>query len=88
MENLITTYKLPKDCFSEVFCIIILYLQPFQILKWRKVYGGHIYVLFTKFKPTTKLKVDPLAKPKTSLKFFVNTTKRKAKVSTLSLSPG
>ena len=42
MENLVTTYKLPKDCFSEVFCVIILYLQPFQILKWRKVYGGHI----------------------------------------------
>ena len=35
-------YKLPKDCFGEVFCIIILSLQPFQILKWRKVYGGHI----------------------------------------------
>ena len=41
MENLVTTYKLPKDCFSEVFCIIILYLQPFQILKRRK-YAGHI----------------------------------------------
>ena len=46
------------------------------------------------------LKVKPLAKPKTSLKVFVNTTKPKtkvlvvlgqkleAKVSTLSLSPG
>ena len=46
------------------------------------------------------LKVEPLAKPKTSLKFFVNTTKPKTKVlagfgkkletkvSTLSLSPG
>ena len=46
------------------------------------------------------LKVEPLAKPKTSLKFFVNTTKPKtkvltvlwqkleAKVLTLSLSPG
>ena len=42
MENLVTTYKRPKDCFSEVYCIIILYLQPFQILKWGKVYGGHI----------------------------------------------
>ena len=48
----------------------------------------------------TSLKADPLAKPKTSLKFFVNTTKPKTKVltvlgqklepkvSTLSLSPG
>ena len=36
MENLITTYKLPKDSFSEVFYIIILYLQSFQNLKWRK----------------------------------------------------
>ena len=48
----------------------------------------------------TSLKVEPLAKPKTSLKFFVNTTKPKArvlagfgqkletKVSTLSQSPG
>ena len=46
------------------------------------------------------LKVEPLAKPKTGLKFFVNTTKPKTKVlagfgqkletkvSTLSLSPG
>ena len=46
------------------------------------------------------LKVEPLAKPKTSLKFFVNTTKPKTKVlagfgqkletkvSHLSLSPG
>ena len=42
MENLVTTYKLPKYCFSEVFCMIIIYLQPFQILKWKKVYGGHI----------------------------------------------
>ena len=31
---------------------------------------------------------EPLAKPKTSLKFFVNTPKPKTKVSTLSLSPG
>ena len=29
----------------------------------------------------TSLKVEPLAKPKTSLKFFVNTTKPKTKVS-------
>ena len=48
----------------------------------------------------TSLKVEPLAKPKTSPKFFVNTTKPKTKVlagfwqkletkvSTLSLSPG
>ena len=48
----------------------------------------------------TSLKVEPLAKPKTGLKFFVNTTKPKTKVlagfgqkletkvSTLSLSPG
>ena len=48
----------------------------------------------------TSLKLEPLAKPKTSLKFFVNTTKPKTKVlagfwqkletkvSTLSLSPG
>ena len=48
----------------------------------------------------TSLKVEPLAKPKTSLKFFANTTKPKTKVlavfgqkletkvSTLSLSPG
>ena len=48
----------------------------------------------------TSLKVEPLAKPKTSLKFFVNTTKPKTdvlvgfgqkletKVSTLRLSPG
>ena len=48
----------------------------------------------------TSLKVEPLAKPKTSLKFFVNTTKLKTKVladfgqkletkvSTLSLSLG
>ena len=48
----------------------------------------------------SSLKVEPLAKPNTSLKFFVNTTKPKTKVlavwgqklkikiSTLSLSPG
>ena len=42
IENLVTSYKLPKDYFSKVFCTIILYLQPFQILKWRKVYGGYI----------------------------------------------
>ena len=48
----------------------------------------------------TSLKVETLAKPKTGLKFFVNTTKPKTevlaafgqkletKVSTLSLSPG
>ena len=36
MENLVTTYKLSEDYFSEVLCIIILYLQPFQILKWKK----------------------------------------------------
>ena len=48
----------------------------------------------------TSLKAEPLAKPKTSLKFFVNTTKPntkvlagfgqklETKVSTLSLSPG
>ena len=48
----------------------------------------------------TSLKLEPLAKPKTGLKFFVNTTKPKTrflgvfgqkletKVSTLSLSPG
>ena len=45
----------------------------------------------------TSLKVEPLAKPKTGPKFFVNTTKpktkvsgqkRETKVSTLSLSPG
>ena len=36
----------------------------------------------------TSLKVEPLAKPKTNLKFFMNTTKPKTKVSTLSLSPG
>ena len=29
----------------------------------------------------TSLKVEPLAKPKTGLKFFVNTTKPKTKVS-------
>ena len=50
--------------------------------------------------PPTSLRVEPLAKPKTGLKFFVNTTKPKTKVlavfgqkletkvSTLSLSPG
>ena len=31
----------------------------------------------------TSLKVDPLAKPKTSLKFFVTTTKPKTKVQVL-----
>ena len=35
----------------------------------------------------TSLKVESLAKPKTGHKFFVNTTKPKTKVSTLSLSP-
>ena len=50
--------------------------------------------------PPTSVKVEPLAKPKTGLKFFVNTIKPKAKVlavvgqkletkvSTLTLSPG
>ena len=48
----------------------------------------------------TSLQVEPLVKPKTTLEFFVNTTKpktkflagfgqkRQTKVSTLSLSPG
>ena len=87
-----------KVCFSEVFYIIILYLQPFEILKWRKVYGGQILQNLSPL--PTSLKVEPLAKPKTGLKFFVNTTKPKTrvlavlgpkletKVSTLSLSPG
>ena len=36
MENLVATYKLSKDYFSEVFCVIILYLQPFQIFEVEK----------------------------------------------------
>ena len=95
MENLVTTYKLPKDCFSEVFCIIILYLQPFQILV--AIFKSSLQNLSPL---PTSLKVEPLAKPKTGLKFFVNTTKPKTKVlavfgqkletkvSILSLSPG
>ena len=27
---------------NAVYLLIIIYLQPFQILKWRKVYGSHI----------------------------------------------
>ena len=42
MENPVKTYKLPKNDFTEVFFIIILYLQQFQILKWRKIDGGYI----------------------------------------------
>ena len=79
MENLVTTYILPKDCFSEVFCIIIPYLHPFQVLKWRRVYG--IFKSLQNLSPLpTSLRVEPLAKPKTSLKFIVNTTKPKTKV--------
>ena len=65
------------------------------------IYLLSIYDLcFCNFLLLTSLKVEPLAKPKTSLKFFVNTTKPKTKVltgfgqkletkvSTLSLSPG
>ena len=36
----------------------------------------------------TSLQVEPLVKPKTSLRFFVNTTKSMTKFLTLSLSPG
>ena len=101
MENLVTTYKLSKDCFSEVFCIIILYLQPFQSLKLRKVYAAIIKSSLQKLSPLpNSLKGEPLTKPRTSLKLFVNTTKPKTKVfavfgqklltkvSTLSLHPG
>ena len=44
MENLVTIYKLSKDYFSEMLCIIILYLQAFQSgeVEWRKLYGTHI----------------------------------------------
>ena len=40
MENLVVTYKLPEDHFSEVFCVIILYLlaiSNFEVEKslWR-----------------------------------------------------
>ena len=35
IENLAASYKLPKDYIIKVFCIIILCLQSFQILKWR-----------------------------------------------------
>ena len=101
MESLVTTYKLPKDCFSEVFCIIILYLQPFQILKQRKFMAAIFKSPLQNLSPLpTSLRVELLTKPKTGLKFFVNTTKPKTKVlavfgqkletkvSTLSLSPG
>ena len=40
MENLVATYKLPKDYFSEVFSVIILYLQPFQIWRGEKFMAG------------------------------------------------
>ena len=36
IENLVTSYKLAKDYFSKVFCIITLYLQPFQIWSGEK----------------------------------------------------
>ena len=84
-----------------MFCIIILYLQPFQILSVEKFMAAIFKSSLQNLSPLlTSLKVEPLAKPKTSLKFFVNTTKPKTKVlagfgqkletkvSTLSLSPG
>ena len=81
MENLVTTYKLPKDYFSEVFCIIIFYSQPLQILKWKKFMAAIFKPSLENLSPLpTSLKVEPLAKPKTGLKFFVNTTKPKIKV--------
>ena len=68
-----------KDCFNEVFCIIILYLQPLQI-------GEKLMAVIFKsslqnlsFLPTS-LKVEFLPKPKTGRKFVVNTTKPKTKV--------
>ena len=59
MENLITTYKLPKHYFSEVFCIIIIYLQHFQILKqekslWRP-YLSPLYKILAHYLPDLKL---------------------------------
>ena len=36
----------------------------------------------------TSLKVEPLVKPKTGLKFFMNTTNHKTKVSPLCVNPG
>ena len=89
MENLVTTYKLPKDHFSEVFCIIKTLLTA--------IFKSSLQNLSPL---STSLKVEPLAKPLISLKFFVNTTKPKikvlavfgqkleTKVSTLSLSSG
>ena len=29
--------KVSEDYFEERFCKFILYFQPFQILKWRKI---------------------------------------------------
>ena len=97
MKNLVTTDKLPKDCFSDMFCTIILYLQPFQILKLKKFIAAIFKFYLQNLSPLPmSLKAEPLA----GLKFFVNTTKNetkavavfgrkpKTKVSTLSLSPG
>ena len=53
--------------------MIILYLQPFQILKWEKFMAAIFKSSLQNLSPLpTSLKVEPLAKPKTGLKFFVN----------------
>ena len=62
---------------------MILYLQPFQIL-WKKSGEKFMVAIFKSslqnLSLPTSLKVEPLAKPKTGLKVFVNTTKPKTKV--------
>ena len=43
--------KTPKDYFRKLFYILVPYFQPFQILKLRKKYGGHIWAFVYK-RPT------------------------------------
>ena len=40
--------KPPKDYFRGLFYILVPYFQPFQILKWRKNYGSHIWAFVYK----------------------------------------
>ena len=36
MKNLVATHKLPKDYFSKVFCVIILFYSPFKFSSGEK----------------------------------------------------
>ena len=48
MGSLVKHVKTSKDYFGGLLYILVPNFQPFQILKWRKNYGGHIWAFVYK----------------------------------------